>query len=725
MLDNSVAARVIKKFEALVPYIQYVYFLRFSLLVAAGLVGLRFLATTFVPTMFGGMLVQETWWSICVVSWMAFLAAWVAMITTRLTLCYGPERFGIDAPIKIGEKLGWINLVVWPLLALPLLHALVVASDSTKARSVGAITVGYLLSLVMLFCADLINRLFLHPDNHGPDFIFRFNRASAMAQGASIPLPGIATAIAWIATRTPPSLGTGYFDPKKRRLYSGHCLALSLLIVQIGIYLGAYYWLSPDRTTATYRVPALAYVLVLLITMGFIFTSLSFLLDYFRWPVLITAVAWSVFAYSAFDADHYYELRKQNSLVPAPVTKGIDGWAKRTNSQKPLVVIAASGGGIQAAGWTARVLTGLQFVLGTDFSDSIGLISSVSGGSVGTLFFVNEFSSDGLTTDPKTLHNVLCRSEQSSLAEAAWGFVFPDALRSIAPGIVRYKLKDRAWAMEQAWNRNWSGSNKNISDWRADLLSGHKPAVIMNATLAESGGRFILSNFDVPETAHVLSLNSLYQNHDLSMTTAARLSATFPYVTPMAQPLFDDNDKSDERGSQYKRFHIGDGGYYDNFGVLSGVEWLGQVLSYYEEKYHGKHVLLIQIRGSPYADSYNPRSTWGYAKQVSGPINTLLNVRTNAQVFRNDMEVSQLKNNWETNGKTLDVVLFEFDSNRKPPLSWHLTDADKREIDNIWKRKTDQVKDVLDAYARTGPRPISEDALNKLLQVSSNSCPVF
>src|SRR5438094_521060 len=50
-----------------------------------------------------------------------------------------------------------------------------------------------------------------------------------------------------------------------------------------------------------------------------------------------------------------------------------------------VVVVASAGGGIQAAAWTARVLTGLQHEL-PEFANSIAALSGVSGGAVGTMF---------------------------------------------------------------------------------------------------------------------------------------------------------------------------------------------------------------------------------------------------------------------------------------------------------------------------------------------------
>ena len=54
-------------------------------------------------------------------------------------------------------------------------------------------------------------------------------------------------------------------------------------------------------------------------------------------------------------------------------------------------MVTAAGGGIQAAAWTAQVLTGLDEIYGKEFSDSIGVVSSVSGGSVGAMFFLDRW----------------------------------------------------------------------------------------------------------------------------------------------------------------------------------------------------------------------------------------------------------------------------------------------------------------------------------------------
>jgi len=59
-----------------------------------------------------------------------------------------------------------------------------------------------------------------------------------------------------------------------------------------------------------------------------------------------------------------------------------------SDGKRTLVVVTAAGGGIQASAWTAQVLTGLHERYKNTFTQSIGVISAVSGGSVGVMFFL-------------------------------------------------------------------------------------------------------------------------------------------------------------------------------------------------------------------------------------------------------------------------------------------------------------------------------------------------
>ena len=79
----------------------------------------------------------------------------------------------------------------------------------------------------------------------------------------------------------------------------------------------------------------------------------------------------NLFLHHFWSTDHIYRTVKaeQEPVLPAVATL--------LPPDQPSIVVAASGGGIQAAAWTARVLTGLQSVSG--FSEHLRFISAVSG----------------------------------------------------------------------------------------------------------------------------------------------------------------------------------------------------------------------------------------------------------------------------------------------------------------------------------------------------------
>ena len=136
----------------------------------------------------------------------------------------------------------------------------------------------------------------------------------------------------------------------------------------------------------------------------------------FFWPVILFLIIFSSSAYGAFNVDHYFKLENitqedrqglitnyEKDFQTAIGMRLCPEEFKQSQSCKEpqsLVMVAASGGGIQASGWMTQVLAGLQNDndkdLGLDFIKKIGLISSASGGSVGSMFYLNQFDDSGV-----------------------------------------------------------------------------------------------------------------------------------------------------------------------------------------------------------------------------------------------------------------------------------------------------------------------------------------
>jgi hypothetical protein len=145
-------------------------------------------------------------------------------------------------------------------------------------------------------------------------------------------------------------------------------------------------------------------------------------------------------------------------------------------------VVTAAGGGIQASAWTCQVLTGLDEVYGMNFTNSVGLISGVSGGSVGTMFYLanGDWGNVNGPFNQTTRDQAKQASRASSLEATGWGIAFPDLIRPIFP--VFDPRIDRGWAIEQAWGKLLPAiagkpvGDLRVRDWVEPVREGNCPS---------------------------------------------------------------------------------------------------------------------------------------------------------------------------------------------------------------------------------------------------------
>jgi hypothetical protein len=404
-------------------------------------------------------------------------------------------------------------------------------------------------------------------------------------------------------------------------------------------------------------------------------SSISFFLDLWHVPLLLVLLLWGYITAHSQYSDHFYGLQaRPTDAQPAP-TPIETICATKASQNGRVILVAANGGGIQAAAWTAQVLEGL----GQDspaFAASVRLISSVSGGSLGSACYTYK------QAYPKAQDAFLAASK-SSLDEVAWGLSWPDFISSVFPWITNGWL-GRGRALEKAWIRNCQSDeypnaflDRPLSDWNAGVRSGTLPAVIMNATLVETGQRLLFGTTRFTESANGRARVDAADLHgapnDVAAVTAARLSASFPLVTPAS--------RSDAKGLQP---HVVDGGYYDNYGMATLVEWLDEALC--ADNQSVRSVLVIQIHGAPVTSDSSAQpdklSDRGWFFQMGAPLATMNNVRGAAQIAHNDLELGQMQHRWR--GKVpLHSVTMEF-PDQDAPLSWHLTRDQQKKVQQRW-----------------------------------------
>ena len=213
--------------------------------------------------------------------------------------------------------------------------------------------------------------------------------------------------------------GPGYTDPATGVLLPGYPQMAFVAVVSLAWYLTRYAIDLRDTRWAL-GYPTGFYPLVAVFVIGWLLAGLGFWLDRYRVPTLLFVAAWLFCVYGASD-DHNFDLNHRGAghpgyflpeSLPEPdedfgsgknvylaalaqrnpqqkdglpqlyiadvLESGAWRFPKGQDGSRTLVVVAASGGGIQSAAWTTKVLTQLDREL-PGFSQSVFLVSGVSG----------------------------------------------------------------------------------------------------------------------------------------------------------------------------------------------------------------------------------------------------------------------------------------------------------------------------------------------------------
>lgn len=366
-------------------------------------------------------------------------------------------------------------------------------------------------------------------------------------------------------------------------------------------------------------------------------------------------------------------------ITPVSIDDLLSGWRLRqsksslTPLDRDLIIVTAAGGGIQAAAWTSRVLTGLHRQTDGEFSNSICMISAVSGGSLGSMMYLSNFpeldeAHGEIAATDEVLDHIDAVATEQSLTAAGWGMVFPDLIRGAVPfgSYLAGTHRDRGHAVEIVWrSRMYSTWGRFVrSDWRlrdlaAGIRNGKLPGVVFNSFGIDTGQRILISPCVLPDNvAQRSNLGVRYVEYargiglDLPITTAVRLSASFPYVTPTSTPQHGpwiQNADDKDVASLLKNVHFGDGGYTDNEGIMTALDFAraianntsGQSVS--ERGF--KDIVLVRIAPFPLPTDlpHKDKRSWVVTQKYAGPPLGIYKARIASQGERGDWEFDLMK----------------------------------------------------------------------------------
>jgi hypothetical protein len=256
---------------------------------------------------------------------------------------------------------------------------------------------------------------------------------------------------------------------------------------------------------------------------------------------------------------------------------------------RPIVLVAASGGGIRAAVWTADTLAQVND-MGACGEDVVFASSGVSGGSVG-LAVARQLANP---VDPAPDENELSTvtraatrrlADPAALSVGMSGTLMGDQVAAVTGIRAQWedgisKWRDRAGLIEEAWEARIPGLDR---PYTTDV-AGPTGFIVFNSTAAEVKCRVLISQVELgtPESGQgpncrdadgappsaidfANTLEGCFP--DMRWSTAAMLSARFPVVTPSGR--IDEDNPDDGKLCAADSMQLIDGGYADGEGLAT------------------------------------------------------------------------------------------------------------------------------------------------------------
>jgi hypothetical protein len=415
----------------------------------------------------------------------------------------------------------------------------------------------------------------------------------------------------------------------------------------------------------------------------------------------MVATSWLDRPKQAFGLDYeapkaYYNYATLNQLTTDSIQawdrnemlKILENWKQRQppGTKPKMVIINSSGGGLRSSVWTFGVMQALDSITEGHFSKQTFAIFGSSGGMIGAAYFraLKLLEAKGDQQNPwSPTHMELIGKDL--LNPVALKLTLNDLLfmnRRFQDGAHTYRA-DRGLAFEKQLHKNLNAAlKKRISDYKEPEKQAMIPLLILTPTIVQDGRRLIISPQGLsfltrnqnPYTKGIsyeidgVEMRRFLQNQQgdsLWMATALRMSATFPYITPLVSLPTIPN------------LQIIDAGARDNEGFSLTANFLHTFREWLADNTSG--VTIVRIKANR-ADEILVASTGSPSllENLQNPIFGVVNSYSNFQYFSkfSQLEKAPAWIDYPLDFQTYSLLTLD----NEVSLSWHLTMSERKKI---------------------------------------------
>lgn len=493
-------------------------------------------------------------------------------------------------------------------------------------------------------------------------------------------------------------------------IYSG---TLILLIFILGLYKEIPAFVLPAAVSIMLLISFIVITFAAVYTFfkewsAFIFIIFIFLLAYANQNGLLDyhQSAYGINYNVKIDKDNdssavdFAKLQKENYNTVLQILENRKQHLINSNQKKSFVFINTAGGGLKASVWSYVIIAYLDIITDGHFFEHVQLITGASGGMLGAAYARELYYK-------KTLKKINVWHNDSLLKNLSKDMLNPVSFSYVSSDIFyifskfKYKgnfyFKDRAYMLEKAINENTCNIlDKPISAYKKPEFDAVLPMMIFSPTEIENGRKVLISSSPVSflckpfktiqnnkENLNVDFRNKYkkYGSDNLRFTTAIRMSASFPFISPYVSLPGNDELK------------LSDAGMNDNYGLSTSLRFLSEFSGWFIKNTDKLIFINISCEGKG-----ERTSEFNFLSDLTQPFQGALNNYFNFQRMNGEELYLQMPKGLR---KKIVFINLQINSEKRHiSVSWHLTNREKQIISKVVNNSLNQkeIKKFLKAF---------------------------